>query len=352
VTSMQGASSRSGGSSTSYRRRTAHPWEEPGTALHAWATSMKAAGLRVTTVAERPRVIARAADVMGVPADAMTVESIVTWLAGLEVDGEPVAPATRATYFATLHAWHKWLQQSGRRVDDPMITLRPPRVPRAIPRPVSTDVVARTIASTRNHSTRVMLRLAAFAGLRAAEIARVRGQDIDPWAATITVTGKGGLVRTIPLHPIVLEDARHMPRSSWWFPSPAGGGPIRADSVSAALGRAIRAAGFTGTGHQLRHWYGTQLVRGGADIRVVQELMRHESLASTARYVQVDDRQRRDALDMLPIIGEEQVRYPPTILGFIQHSRPGRGNGPHTSGQPPRENPHPPLYLRSSRSNA
>ena len=67
-------------------------------------------------------------------------------------------------------------------------------------------------------------------------------------------------------------------------------------------------AGVDGTAHQLRHWYGTSLVRSGTDIRVAQTLMRHASLATTALYVAIDDGQQRDAIARLPVLPEHRRR--------------------------------------------
>lgn len=153
-----------------------------------------------------------------------------------------------------------------------------------------------------------MVHLAVYHGLRAHEIAKVRGEDIDLYAATLRVVGKGGTDDTVPLHPVVAADARAMPRLGWWFPSPRGGRPERRESVSAVISRAMKRADVAATGHQLRHWYGTALVRSGTDIRVAQTLMRHASLATTALYTAVDDTQQRDAVARLPVLSERTVR--------------------------------------------
>lgn len=62
----------------------------------------------------------------------------------------------------------------------------------------------------------------------------------------------------------------------------------------------MRAAGIHGTPHALRHWYGSELVDRGGDLRTVQELMRHEWLTSTQIYTRVTETAERRALDRLP----------------------------------------------------
>ena len=80
----------------------------------------------------------------------------------------------------------------------------------------------------------------------------------------------------------------------------AGGNGAREQvAVSTVIGKAMRRAGVPGTAHALRHWYATALVESGADLRTVQTLMRHASLATTERYVRVDEQRRVDAVERL-----------------------------------------------------
>jgi integrase len=64
-----------------------------------------------------------------------------------------------------------------------------------------------------------MIVLAAFAGLRVHEIAKLRGQEVDADNRTIYVVGKGGRGASIPMHRMVVEIAEAMPRRGWWFPA-------------------------------------------------------------------------------------------------------------------------------------
>jgi integrase/recombinase XerD len=92
---------------------------------------------------------------------------------------------------------------------------------------------------------------------------------------------------------------------AWWFPARHGRpGHIKGQSVSDLLHDARERAGIVDkqlTGHSLRHSFGTELVRRGANIRAVQELMRHASLATTQGYTQVLDEDRREAQSVLPV---------------------------------------------------
>ncbi|MCB4209154.1 tyrosine-type recombinase/integrase [Arthrobacter sp. UM1] len=183
---------------------------------------------------------------------------------------------------------------------DPMD--RVPRVkrPRLVPRPITAADISRLVESSRR-LTRVKILLAALAGLRVHEIAKIRGEDIDLDARTLTVEGKGGHIALIPLHPQLVEIAQGMPRIGFWFPSETRRGHVHARAVGKAIQRAIDRAGADGTPHQLRHWYGSSLLASGADLRTVQELMRHVSIQSTQIYTLVPDERRHEAVSRLSI---------------------------------------------------
>lgn len=135
------------------------------------------------------------------------------------------------------------------------------------------------------------------------EIAKVRAEDIDPYTHVLTIVGKGGKVAQVPLHDDLIDLARTMPSTGYWFPTyddERVEGHVSAHAVSGAISGAMRRAGLSGTPHQLRHYYGTQLVRAGVHLRVVQELMRHSTAASTAIYTEVDSVQLYAGVRALP----------------------------------------------------
>ncbi|WP_234897236.1 tyrosine-type recombinase/integrase [Mycolicibacterium vanbaalenii] len=182
-----------------------------------------------------------------------------------------------------------------------MIKIASPRYPERVPRPVSDDDLIRLLCTPMHHRTRVMILLAALAGMRVAEISKVRGEDVDVTTPRLFVIGKGGKRAWIPLHPLVVDVALTMPRRGWWFPanSRRPGNHVHAKSVSDIIGQAMRRAGARGTPHSLRHWTGTTLLDDGADLRTVQELLRHSSVANTQIYTRVPDQRRHDAINRL-----------------------------------------------------
>lgn len=177
-----------------------------------------------------------------------------------------------------------------------------PRRPKYAPRPVENMQLTRILEKANRRRTRAMILLAALAGLRVHEIAKLRGDDFDLERCTLTVIGKGNKRAVIPLHPVLVELASTMPTTGLWFSSyqdPEK--PITGKAVGKAISDCMTRAGVAGTAHQLRHWYGTALLEKGADLRTVQELMRHESLATTQIYTRVTSERRRAAINNLEL---------------------------------------------------
>lgn len=210
------------------------------------------------------------------------------------------ADSTAAIYVSYLRVWFKYLQLTDQRADDPMIKVGTPRVGEREPRPVSDRAVIELLQTSMRSKTRVMILLALLAGLRVHEIAKVRGEDFDLRDGLLWVKGKGRKTKSIPLHPILVEVVGTMPDSGLWFPMRGcPSEPMHYRSVSQVIGRTMQRAGINATAHQLRHWYGTTLLDDGADLRVVQELMRHKSIASTQIYTAVPSGRRRTAIASL-----------------------------------------------------
>jgi integrase/recombinase XerD len=265
--------------------------------IEQWQLWQLAARRSDITVNERIRVVVLFAEESGCsPVRAQPIE-IIRWLAS----HSEWSVATAATYHSYLRSWFKWLCIMDHRVDDPMVKLASPRYPDRVPRPVSDDDLVRLLVTPMHHRTRVMVLLAALGGLRVAEISRVRGEDVDISRPAIHVEGKGRRHAWLPLHTLLVDAALTMAPRGWWFPANARrpGHHVHSKSVSDIIGNVMRRAGARGTPHGLRHWYGSTLLDDGADLRTVQELLRHRSLATTQIYTKVPDARRHDAINRL-----------------------------------------------------
>lgn len=213
---------------------------------------------------------------------------LAAWLADYE------SPWTRSAYYATLRSFFGWAAAAGHLEADPTRALRRPRPPKSVPRPLTAEQL-RQLIETASGRTRGYILLGFYAGLRAHEVAKMRGEDI--YEDVIYVRGKGGQEAYVPTHPELWKYAQGMPRAGYWFPSPSRAGkPVTPGAVSVAVSGLMRRVGIAGSHHRLRHTYGTNLLRAGASLRVVQELMRHESVTSTQIYTAVNDEDRTSAI--------------------------------------------------------
>lgn len=269
------------------------PADAPALLLDTWTSTMQGQGLSDRTIAERRRVIAQLARDTGTDPAALTAPTLSSWLATLP------SAATRDAYYSITRAWTRWLILAGHRDDDPTIRVPRPRVPPARPRPITDTQLTALLNLPLRRDTRTKILLAAYAGLRIHEIAKIRSTDVDQTAGTITITGKGSRTDTLPAHPLILNLATTYP-PGYWFPSPARPDqPVAARTVGTVISRALTRAGVDASAHQLRHYFATTLLKNGADSRVVQTLMRHSSLATTGRYLAVSTDQQREALNLL-----------------------------------------------------
>lgn len=264
--------------------------------LDNWRQWQTAQALSERTIRERATTMRALARDESIDLDQLEAGHIIAWL------NRPISATTKASYHATIRAFCAWAQRTGRRPDNPAIQTPTPRRPKNLPRPISPEQLNDMLTACNRSRTRCMILYGALAGLRVHEIAKLDGRHIDQRAGVLTVTGKGGKTAMIPLHPRLAAEARQWPANDLWFPSYTRPGPITAQSVSQAISRVMHKAGITdGKPHQLRHFYGTELVRAGVHLRVVQSLMRHESPATTALYTQVTLAQQREGIQRLKL---------------------------------------------------
>lgn len=168
------------------------------------------------------------------------------------------------------------------------------REPRKLPVVLGAGEVVRFLAAVTNLKHRVALTTAYAAGLRAAEVASLKLADIDSSRMVIRVEhGKGGKDRYVMLSPQllgILRDYWRLTRPAHWlFPGRDAAHPLHPAGLHIACRTACAAAGLDKrvTVHTLRHSFATHLLEGGTDIRIIQTLLGHSNLQTTARYTQV-----------------------------------------------------------------
>jgi integrase/recombinase XerD len=168
------------------------------------------------------------------------------------------------------------------------------REPQKLPVVLSTEEVVRFLDAVPSLKCRAALTTAYAAGLRASEVASLKVADIDSSRMVIRIDqGKGGRDRYVMLSSQLLDILRAYWRLArpphWLFPRQDGEHPIHPTTLNAACRTACAAAklGKRVTVHTLRHSFATHLLESGTDIRIIQALLGHRNVNTTARYAQV-----------------------------------------------------------------
>ncbi len=216
-----------------------------------------------------------------------------------------LAASTMSRRRSTLRGFHEWLVHRGTCGNDPLMELAAPRRDRALPHVLAIEDIELLIAQTEGAEPlamrdRALLELAYASGLRVSELVGVQRPQLDLNGRTVTVTGKGNKERSVPFGGAAaaaladyLEHARPQlaasARGEAVFLNARGGALTRMGFWKILRGHA-RAAGIDARvhPHALRHSFATHLLQGGADLRVVQELLGHASVTTTVIYTHLD----------------------------------------------------------------
>lgn len=199
-----------------------------------------------------------------------------------------------------------------------MVKMHTVPVPRKIPVILSRDEVARLISAAGNLKNQTMLAVAYGAGLRAHELVSLKVSDIDGQRGVLRIEqGKGSKDRFAMLSPVLLECLRtwwrtaraegKMLNGGWLFPGMNPLNPLSTHQLGNIVHAAAEAAQIDKrvSPHTLRHCFATHLLEQKVDIRVIQVLLGHKKLESTALYTQVATEILREVvspLDILPAV--------------------------------------------------
>jgi len=202
-------------------------------------------------------------------------------------------PETRKAARGTIRAFYRWAVITERIDRDPSLLLPPVKIPPTKPRPAPDYVLSRAMLAAGPGRDQLMLLLASLAGLRRAEIATLRVEDVA--GDTLYVRGKGGRTRVVPLHR-TLE-----PELSAWLAGRLEGWvfPGREDGHLSAHHVGKRLSVLLGPGwsaHKLRHRFASRAYAADRDLLAVQSLLGHTRPETTARYVAMPDDALRAAV--------------------------------------------------------
>jgi site-specific recombinase XerD len=169
-----------------------------------------------------------------------------------------------------------------------------PKKAQTLPVILSPQEVEQFLACLRNHKARTVLTVCYAAGLRISEAVALKPTDIDSQRMTVRVRqGKGRKDRYVMLSERLLETLRAWYRAArpklWLFPGKPPHRPITRDSIAESCERAHQLSALTKpvTPHSLRHAFAVHLLERGTDVRTIQLLLGHRSLATTARYLRM-----------------------------------------------------------------
>jgi len=236
--------------------------------------------------------------------DDLRIAHLRTWLAQESAAGRSRATLARRT--AAARSFTAWCRRRGLASTDAGERLVSPQVARVLPtvldRQQADELMAHAAIAADDGSAvgardRAMVELLYGSGVRVAELCGLDLASVDRRERTLRVTGKGDRQRTVPYGRPAAEAL-----DAWWERRTdlvgarsgaalflgARGARIDARVVRAVVGRLSREAGVPEIApHALRHTAATHVLEGGADLRAVQELLGHASLATTQRYTHV-----------------------------------------------------------------
>jgi integrase/recombinase XerD len=264
--------------------------------LRAMVTQLAAAGLRTP--------------------DDVTVDHLAAHIRWLGTEGA-LDPRSIVRHLATMRVFFRWLHANTRIRRDPARLLERPTTWKRLPDTMTPGQMKRLVeAPCPDHGAlwlrdRAMLELMYAAGLRASEVGALKLNEYDPKLAILKVTGKGNKQRIVPIgQPAVDATERYLAelrphlarhndgRDRFRVLLSVTGRPLERVAVWQIVTRVARAAGIEGVHpHLLRHSFATHLVGGGADLRVIQELLGHADIGTTQVYTHVDRSHLRRAIE-------------------------------------------------------
>lgn len=272
-------------------------------------------GLSAHTVAAYRRDLAGYLDWLGshdvVDTDGVTTELVTRFAAERAASDPPPASTSLARLQSAVRSFHRFLAREGIATEDPTSRLRPPKAPMRLPKALPVDDVIRLLDAAGpapedaapgeliGLRDRALLELLYATGARVSEIVDLDVDDLRH-GEVLRVRGKGSKERVVPVgsyarasvdayltraRPELSRRGRATPRAFLG----ARGAPLSRQSAWLVIQQAAERANITAhvSPHTLRHSFATHLLQGGADVRVVQELLGHASVATTQIYTHV-----------------------------------------------------------------
>lgn len=221
--------------------------------------------------------------------------------------------ATQARVLAGIHSWYKFLLYKDYIEQDPSELIESPKKSKHLPTVLSIEeinamIAAIDLSSNEGHRNRAIIEMLYGSGLRVSELVNLQLSKIYLDQHYMLIEGKGSKQRLVPISPVAEEWFGYwlQERSTWPLKPEARdiafvnryGRPMTRAMIFTIIRRLCEAAGITKTvsPHTLRHSFATHLLQNGADLRVIQQLLGHEDLATTEIYTHLDVQDLRQAV--------------------------------------------------------
>lgn len=273
-------------------------------AIDAWILWLRARGLKETSIGTRVEHVTTLARYVGVDDPwSLTRDQLMDWVGRQDWGTE-----SRRSRYTSIDQFYEFALERGYLIDSPANVLPRVRAAEANPHPIPFDVY-RAVLDHADGRLALLLRLGFEAGLRRGEMAILHSRDVSYSSGgwILTVHGKGSKDRDVPLNDSLALAVRAacLAGGGWAFPSQARGAQhLTAPHVGVILARALPEPW---TAHSLRHAFATELLRLGVDLRTIQYLLGHSSVATTQRYTKPADDAPRAAVQAL----RERYAAPP-----------------------------------------
>lgn len=243
-----------------------------------------------------------------------------------------LAATTVARKRSALKQWFAFLQSDGQRSDNPAEGLGSPKQARKLPETLSTNDLAALLRAAEEDTTPEGIRLMAMlelcygSGLRVSELVGLRLKDITAFKGQlkdmITISGKGSKERLVPLggaaRRVLLEylavrqhflgGQKESSQNPWLFPYQRAEGHLTRQQFGVMLKDLATRASIPPRNispHKLRHSFASHLLEGGADLRVIQELLGHADISTTQIYTHVTTTRLREIVEGAHPLGEK-----------------------------------------------
>lgn len=216
----------------------------------------------------------------------------------------PLSASSIARQLSALRTFFRYIERRWDVRNDGLALIKGPRAKRPLPKALSVSGAAAMVEGeiletsapwieARNNAVLILLY---GAGLRISEALSLTPAQL-PLKDAMTITGKGGKSRLVPILPVVAEAVARYAKICPFVVAPeaslfrgARGGPLSPRIIQLEMKKLRSALGLSesATPHALRHSFATHLLAGGGDLRTIQQLLGHESLSTTQRYTDVD----------------------------------------------------------------